>query len=190
MPTHEAPRDVVDVARALAASLDRCGQEYAFGGAIALGYWAAPRGTLDVDLTLFLSPGQPGECVRVLREIGCDIGASEAAQMIGEHGFCRADYAGFRVDVFLPIAPFYEVARQRRQRMDLEGQPVMIWDAESLVVFKMMFFREKDMVDIKQVLRTQGPALDRPWVRGQLEDTFGARDPRLARWDEMVRETA
>lgn len=31
--------------------------------------------------------------------------------------------------------------------MDLEGQPVMIWDAESLVVFKMMFFREEDMSD-------------------------------------------
>ena len=48
------PLDAAAVARALAAALDARGQEYALGGAIALGYWAAPRGTVDVDLTLFL----------------------------------------------------------------------------------------------------------------------------------------
>lgn len=63
-----------------------------------------------------------------------------------------------------------------------------VWDAESLTVFKMMFFREKDLVDIKQILRTQGEAFDRGWVREQLEETFGRRDPRVARWNEIVQE--
>jgi hypothetical protein len=106
--------------------------------------------------------------------------------MIVEHGFCRGEYAGFRIDVFLPITPFYEVARPRRRRVDLEGQPVMVWDAESLVVFKMMFFREKDLVDIKQILRTQGSSFDRLWVKVQLTDIFGVRDPRVTRWEEII----
>jgi hypothetical protein len=54
--------DVADVARRLAAALDARQQEYAFGGAIALGYWAQPRGTVDVDLTLFLPPDKPSAC--------------------------------------------------------------------------------------------------------------------------------
>lgn len=189
MSTDDAKgRDAVDAARLLAAALDEQGQAYAFGGAIALGYWATPRGTLDVDLTLFLSPKQPSECIRVLADAGCDVNAAEATRMIGEHGYCRADLDGIRVDVFLPIAPFYNVARSRRRRFDLEGQPVMVWDAESLVVFKMMFFREKDLVDIKQILRTQGGNFDRDWVRERLEETFGRLDPRIVRWNEITQE--
>lgn len=64
----------------------------------------------------------------------------------------------------------------------------MIWDAESLAVFKMMFFRDKDLVDVRQILRTQGSAFDREWVRNQLEDLFGLRDPRIARWGEIAQE--
>jgi len=188
MPAPDAPRDPIDVARHLAAALDEQGVEYAFGGALALGYWGTPRGTIDVDLTLFLDTDQPGRCIQSLQQGGCDVDAAEATKMIQEHGFFRANYCAFRVDVFLPIAPFYEVARQRRRRFDLDGQPVMIWDAESLAVFKMMFFRDKDLVDVKQMLRTQGDRFDRAWVREQLEDTFGRRDPRVARWDELTAE--
>ncbi len=187
MPSPDAPNDVVDVARQLAAALEERGQSYALGGAIALGYWGMPRGTIDVDLTLFLSAERPGECIRLLQEIGCEVAATEAARMIGDHGFCRGKYSGFRIDVFLPINRFYDVARRRRRRVDLEGQPVMVWDAESLVVFKMMFFREKDLVDIRQILRTQGSALDDSWVEAQLTEMFGRRDPRVARWQELCR---
>jgi hypothetical protein len=188
MPAPDAPRDPIDVARHLAAALEHQGLEYALGGALALGYWGTPRGTLDVDLTLFLDTEQPGTCIHALQQAGCDVAVSEATGMIREHGFFRAYYAGFRIDVFLPIAPFYEVARQRRRRFDLDGQPVMIWDAESLAVFKMMFFRDKDLVDVKQMLRTQGNQFDRAWVREQLEDTFGRCDPRVARWEELTAE--
>ena len=41
----------VETAKQLAAALDEAGCEYALGGAIALGFWTAPRGTLDVDVT-------------------------------------------------------------------------------------------------------------------------------------------
>jgi len=184
------PQDVVDVARQLGLALDQQGQDYALGGAIALGYWATPRGTLDVDLTLFLPPDKPGECIWLLQDIGCNVVATEAQKFIAEHGFCRATFGEFRVDVFLPTAPFYQVARGRRRRVDLEGQPVMIWDAECLTVFKMMFFRDKDLVDIKEMLRTQGDDFDRTWVRDQLKTTFGKRDPRLTRWDEIATDTS
>ncbi len=53
------PPNAVTVARQLAAKLDERGQEYALGGAISLGFWGAPRGTLDVDITLYLPPDKP-----------------------------------------------------------------------------------------------------------------------------------
>ena len=82
-----------------------------------------------------------------------------------------------QLDVFLPTIPFYEAARMRRRRLILANQPVMVWDAESLAVFKMMFFRRKDLADVEQILRTQGAQFDRQWVREHLAEMYGARDP-------------
>jgi hypothetical protein len=189
MSNRDPSLGVVQVARHLAAELDKRNQEYALGGAIALGYWGSPRGTLDVDLTIFLSPDKPAELMQLLRAIGCEFDAIETTAFLKEHGFCRAKFGGFRVDLFLPTHSFYEAARVRRKRVDLEGQPVMIWDAETLTVFKMMFFRDKDFVDINQMLRNQGVGFDRTWVRERLVEIFGQRDPRLARWEELAAST-
>ena len=63
------------------------------------------------------------------------------------------------VDVFLPLVPFYEAARARRRRVELGDQSIMVWDAESLSVFKMMFFRRKDLADIEQILRRRALTL-------------------------------
>ncbi len=183
-----SPVSAAVAAAQLAAQLEKSSVEYALGGALALGYWANPRGTLDVDITVFMPVDRPSECVWLLQDIGCEFAAADAANMLREHGFCRVTISGVRVDVFLPIAPFYEHARTRRKRVELNGQAVMIWDAETLAVFKMMFFRRKDLVDVEQILRTQGASFDRAWVRERLAEMYGARDPRLMQWDERVRE--
>jgi hypothetical protein len=182
------PINAATVARQLAERLDARHQEYALGGAIALGYWGTPRGTVDVDLTVFLPPEMPSECLWLLQDIGCDFSASDAAQSLRENGFCRVSYTGVRVDVFVPIVPFYEIARGRRKRVELAGQAIVIWDAETVAVFKMMFFRRKDLADVEQILRTQAAQLDRAWVREQLVEIYGSPDPRLAAWDELARE--
>ncbi len=183
-PSHDA----ADVAKRVSAKLAAGGCDYAIGGAIALGYWAEPRGTIDVDFTLFIPPDKPGECVWLLQELGCELNTSDALRSLNEHGFCRVSYAGLRVDVFLPTVPFYEDARKRRQLVDLGGQEILIWDAETLVVFKMMFFRRKDIVDVEQVLRIQGASLDCIWIRERLAEIYGKRDPRISQWDDLVAE--
>jgi hypothetical protein len=184
----DAPINAAIVARRLAEQFESRGQEYALGGAIALGYWGTPRGTVDVDLTLYLPPERPAECLWLLQDIGCEFLSAKAAESLGEHGFCSVTFDGMRVDVFLPIVPFYEAARTRRKRLELAGQPIVVWDAESLAVFKMMFFRRKDLADVEQILRTQRGQFNRLWVREQLAGMYGAGDPRLAAWDELVRE--
>ena len=53
----------------------------------------------------------------------------------------------------------------------------------------MMFFRQKDLVDIESILRSQAASLDRSWVEQSLFDLYGARDPRITRWRELTTET-
>lgn len=184
----EQPLDPADIAVTLAIALDDCRCEYAIGGAIALGYWSEPRGTMDVDLTLFLPKDKPREVIAQLRAIGCAVDEPQAVDLLSEHGFCRASYDGLRVDVFVESFDFYKIVKQRRVRVFLRNRQVMILDAESLCVFKMMFFREKDFVDIKGIMRDRRAALDRPFIREQLIDICGPRDPRIIRWDEIATE--
>lgn len=188
MAEPNVPLNAAIVAGRLAKELASLGQEYALGGAIALGYWGVPRGTIDVDVTIFLPPDEPSRCISLLQDIGCTISSAEASESLREHGFCRANYAETHLDVFLPTIPFYHIAQSRCKEAKLADQSVMIWDAESLVVFKMMFFRRKDLADVEQVLRIQGISFDRPWVRQQLVGMYGERDPRLSAWDELVQE--
>ncbi len=188
MSEASSPLNAAVVARQLAEQLQSRGHNYALGGAIALGYWGEPRGTVDVDITLFLPPERPSECIWLLQDLGCELTPTKAAESLREHGFCRVAFAATDVDVFLPLVPFYETARARRRRVELGDQPILVWDAESLAVFKMMFFRRKDLADIEQILRTQGTQFDRLWVREQLAEMYGTRDPRLSAWDDLVQE--
>ena len=97
------------------------GCDYAIGGAIALGFWGRPRSTLDVDVTLFLSANRADECARILKKIGCNFSDTDAIRGLSEHGYCQVEFGGGRIDVFLPLIPFYEEARKRRRRSSLAG---------------------------------------------------------------------
>ncbi len=182
------PLDAFEAAERIAALFEAEGYDYAIGGALALGYWATPRGTIDVDLTLYVSPNQPSECIRLLQRIGCDFSASRAQSTITEHGFCQVRFHGCRVDVFLPMLDFYEVAKARRRKMPLRTRSAWIWEAEVLCIFKMMFFRPKDLVDVQSLLRAQSATLDVPWIEATLIGMYGQRDPRLSRWRELASE--
>lgn len=182
------PVNPAELAQQLAIALSDRQIEYAIGGALALGFWGEPRGTLDVDLTLFLSPSQPAKCVELLLDIGCDLEPVAALDSLTEHGFCKVKNQGTVLDVFLPIVGFYESARERRRSVKLGHQHIWIWDAETLVVFKMMFFRRKDLADVEQILRQQGVRLDRNWIQAELTKLYGQLDPRLAAWNELLSE--
>ncbi|MDC0934755.1 hypothetical protein OAS39_00610 [Pirellulales bacterium] len=68
----------------------------------------------------------------------------------------------------------------------IQQSTIDVLDAESICVFKLMFFRLQDLADVEEILRAQGEGLDRRWIERQIEELFGAGDPRLARWQELA----
>jgi hypothetical protein len=183
-----ADPDSYQVAEELAARLEAAGCEYALGGAIALGFWAEARGTLDVDVTLYLPLDDSSGCMQLLERIGCEFDRDKAHDLLKQHSFCQVNLLGIRADVFLPMSSFYEAAKARRREVPIGNRRAYIWDAETLCVFKMMFFRQKDLIDIQSILRSQGSALDRNWIEKSLLDLYGTRDPRITRWRELTAE--
>jgi hypothetical protein len=56
----------------------------------------------------------------------------------------------------------------------------------SICVFKMLFFRPKELLDVEKVVALQGATLDRSYVRSWLVDMVGEEDARITRWDALV----
>jgi hypothetical protein len=70
----------------------------------------------------------------------------------------------------------------------IDGAAVWFLSAESLCVFKLLFFRGKDVVDLERLVAVQGDALDGDYVRSRIVAMLDADDPRVTTWDRLWRE--
>lgn len=183
---HARLESLVDVVTSLIDHLEASNIPYAFGGAIALSAWSEPRATTDVDLNLWAQDEELPGAVTILQRAGVAIELAAAQRGARERGMFAAPHGSYRVDVFVPSVPFYDEALKRRLRVRLADRETWVLSPESLAVFKMLFFRPKDLVDLARLLEVQRPALDVAFVRGWLVDMVGAEDVRIAKWDELT----
>ena len=179
------PTDPFEAGVRLAGALAAAGVPYALGGALAYGLWGVPRATVDVDVNVFLPPGDVDRVFAALASLGITVDEAPARAASLRDGLVVVDYAGFRVDLFTASIDFaWEAARTRVTRV-VDGQPVDFLSAEALAVFKLLFFRGKDIVDLERLVAVRSE-LDRAWVRAHIVAMMGPDDPRVVKWDELV----
>jgi hypothetical protein len=170
--------------------LDGLDVAHAFGGALALAYYAEPRGTVDVDVNVFLPFESAPEVVASFAGLGF-------APSTGEEAW--SPIAGVRIarpgepavlDLFFSLDERYdEIARRiRRFPFGVTGAELPFLSAEDLVVFKLSFGREKDWVDLRRMVSAH-PDLDVEYIDRQLIGLRGPMMyPRLARLRRFLRE--
>lgn len=179
-----------DVARRLADALEEALVPYAIGGAVAYGFHAPPRATNDVDLNVFVDPGGLGPVFDALEAAGAELDRRLAQASAQSRGDFAVRVSGMRVDVFIPSIPLYDSAARRLKTALLADRPIKVLSAEDLAVFKLLFFRAKDLSDVKRMVLFQGDALDKDYVRRWLVDLVGPDDPRVSEWDDMAVEAS
>lgn len=180
------PADPLEAGLALASAFDAKDIPYALGGALAYGLWAVPRATVDVDVNVFVEDAALGDVLDALTELGLSFDPAQARQENAVRGMFVARYGIFRIDVFTPSIDFAWEAMRTRVAKDVAGQSVWFLSAEALAVFKLLFFRPKDIVDLQRLLAVQGKRLDAAYVRKHLAAMMGEDDDRVAKWDELV----
>jgi hypothetical protein len=183
-PPHDAAEAGIRIARALDAS----GLPYALGGALALGAHGVPRGTLDVDVNVFVADEELPRVVAALRSLGIDLDEGAALARAGRDGMFVGSWGGMRIDVFTLSIPFSEEAGRTRVRLsDPDGEAVWFLAPEALTIFKLLFFRPKDLADLERLVSVQGASLDRLYVRSWMVEMMGDDDPRVRAWEDLVR---
>jgi hypothetical protein len=184
---HERLESLVEAVTSIIDQLEAAGVAYAFGGAIALSAWSEPRATTDVDLNIWVSDDELPSALRTLQRAGVELDVAAAIGGARERGMFAGQHGSYRIDVFVPSVPFYDEALRRKQAVRLADRDTWVLSPESLAVFKMLFFRPKDLVDLARLFEVHRPELDVEFVRKWLVDMVGASDPRIAKWDELTR---
>ena len=178
--------DAYSLSALLASALDEQTIPYAVGGAIAFGLWGDPRGTHDVDINLFVNHDQFDAAIDVLVQAGVefDRAAARAADLAGD--VIIGWHSGMRVDIFTPSIPFAWEAMNTVVRVQGPGGNAAYLSAEALAVFKLLFFRPKDILDVEKLIQVQGESFDRSYVREWLVQMMGEDDERVIALDNIV----
>lgn len=180
------PADAFDAGRLVADALEEQRLPYAIGGGISYGLWAPPRATNDADVNVFVEPARFGEVVAALQRAGVSVDAAAALRGMEEGGQFVAYFGPWRIDVYVPSIDFSWEAHRTRREKEWHGRFYWFLAPEALCVFKLLYFRPKDLVDLERLLTTQGRRLDAAYVRRWIADMMGEDDVRVARWDELT----
>ncbi|MEI8255143.1 MAG: hypothetical protein WCJ30_05665 [Deltaproteobacteria bacterium] len=102
-------------------------------------------------------------------------------------GMIVVRWGDYRIDLFTPSIDFaWEASRTAVERC-IDGHPARFLSAEAIAVFKLLFFRGKDIVDLERLVAVQGSGLDVDYVRSHMVAMMGEDDDRVRRWDTIVK---
>ena len=152
--------------------------EHAFGGALALAWCTLQaRGTIDLDLNVFVDVGRTDELVAALPD---DIVVDDAERrQLERDGQTRLWWDATPVDLFLNTTSFHEEVAARVRWEPFAGTELPFLAGTDLAVFKAFFNRTKDWADL-EAMRDAG-TLDVAAVAGMLTTFLGGDDERITR---------
>lgn len=177
--------DITAATVRVASALETAGVPYAIGGAIALTMHGFPRATRDVDVNVFCEPSELPTTLAALQRAGLALDAQRASAEAAAEGWFTAWDGAIRIDVFVPSIAFSWEAMGSRVQLPFLGQSIWFLSAEALSVFKLLFFRTKDLADLEQLVLTS-KSLNRSAVRAKIADLMGEDDERTRAWDSIV----
>ncbi len=160
---------------------------HAFGGAIALAYYATPRATIDIDVNVFVDVGAADDVLGVIEGLGGEPISPEERVRLDRDEQARVHWEATPIDLFFSYDAFHESCLERRREFPFsEGQSIHVLSAEDLVIFKVIFDREKDWRDIAEVLFAMSGEFDSDYVEGWAGRILGPGDAREARLHEAL----
>jgi hypothetical protein len=148
-----------DLLLAVHDSLERARIPHAIGGAIALGYCTLePRGTRDLDVNVFLGPERAKDVLGALPpQVEFD---GSRLEQLERDGQTRLRSGPTPVDIFLSVLAFHDDVAAHVREVPFEGRTIPVLGCTGLAVFKAMFARPQDWVDIERMVEARTIDLD------------------------------
>lgn len=160
----------------IAQALEKARVPYAFGGAIALAYYAAPRGTEDIDINVFVKETQAGRCLKTLHHLGI---VDSSTSRDSSHNQVILFWEHTSIHLFFSYDPFHESCKARARRVPFGDGEIWVLSAEDIAIFKTLYDRPKDCAEVREILLCMGEQMDVAYTLAWLERLLGTEDERV-----------
>ena len=170
--------DTLTIAVVVAKIFKDANIPYAIGGALACGVWSVPRGTMDVDMNVFVlrdSTSSIRDVLDLLENNGvlfCDknhelISKETCLTTIRDGSDLNGMLGLTRLDIFFSNgspADLTLLAKERCESIDIGTEKISFLSAESIAIFKLLWKRSKDVGDLEKLFCTQRSTMDFKYI--------------------------
>lgn len=152
--------------------LAQSGYEYAVMGGLAVRVHSIPRPTYDVDLTITIARNELPSLFASLEQLGHTIPTSYQQGWVDEVGGMPlvkvrtyvSGSNGVDIDIFLCETKFQKSYLARRMEISIGDKSLWVVTPEDLILLKLLASRPRDLLDVADILFTQGQ-LDESYMR-------------------------
>ena len=137
---------------AIEGALAKAEVPHAFGGALALAYYAEPRATIDIDLNVFVPIERFTDVAAPLAQLGAAADEPSVEAIVRRDGQGRVMWDATPIDLFFSYDAFHEAAAGTVRSVPFGDETIPILAADHLVVCKVIYDRPLDWVDIEAML--------------------------------------
>lgn len=164
-------KDLSQALREMADLFESLGIRYAVMGGVAVRIYAIPRPTYDVDFTVAIERHELADFFDRATAAGYSVPEPYlrgwvdrvAGMPLVKLRLYQLEHS-VDIDVFLAESPFQQSLLSRRRAEEYQERPIWFVSPEDLVLLKLIAGRTRDLLDIQDILFTQGQ-LDESYLR-------------------------
>jgi hypothetical protein len=175
-------QQLIPLIKDLAEAFQRVGLPCAFGGALANNYWGVVRTTQDIDCLVSIPALKYQVFADELNGLGCQmcdesgnpvpVTVPQMRREVLEQKLIECYRQSIRVELFVPVVPLQEEILRRAVLMPFDDRQIPVTTAEDLILLKLAFHREKDLLDVRGILWVQRGRLDLDYLNCWSEKTL------------------
>jgi hypothetical protein len=163
---------LIPILHELVGILDERKIPYQLMGGLAVRFWAFPRATFDIDLTLSVSTDRLPGLFLSLERAGFTVPEPFRSGFVDQlRGMnkvkvqlYRPDRPPIDIDLFLVTIEYQRTAFARRRLVKMDDQSIWCMTAEDLILHKLIAGRDRDKADVSDLLMAAQP-LDLEYLR-------------------------
>ncbi len=158
--------------------------QYALIGGLALSYLGNPRFTTDIDFILQIPQLSLPGLLEELLQNNFEFELMQAIRTWTQGNMLVIHYEGFRIDWLKPPLTLHHHVIETASEVTWKGSRIRVATPESIVLLKLIAFRDNDQADIQGLIASHRDKLNLPYIDSEWLTIGELTDPPMVWFKE------